>query len=94
MSLAQDQISTVIASKLDDFFELAEVDWTPAERRRPNQPADFLDEMIGFLNNFVDAVLSQLSESVRTETYRRACQHIAGTMMVRPAEERSQRQDD
>ncbi|KAL7412016.1 putative exocyst complex subunit Sec15 [Mrakia frigida] len=81
LSLAQDQISTVIASKLDDFFELAEISWMPITRRREGEPADFLDEMIGFLNNFVDAVLSALGEDVRVVTYRRACQHIAGTMM-------------
>jgi hypothetical protein len=118
LALAQDRISHVIASKLDDFFELAEIDWLARTRRPQNQPcsslfptlltprpylsfrdlvrkksspalrfpdaADYLDEMIGFLMNFVDAVLSALTPQVRTATYKRACQHIAKTMMVRP----------
>lgn len=79
LAIAQQQISTVIASKLDDFFELAELDWTPAQPSA--RASDYIDEMIGFLNNFVDAVLSALEDDVRGETYRRAYKHIADTMI-------------
>lgn len=39
LDLAQSRIDSIIASKLDDFFELAEYDWTapiPANMRRQN----------------------------------------------------------
>lgn len=83
LSLAQVRIAQVIASKVDDFFELAEINWTPSARRPTGVPATYVDEMISFLTSFVDAVLVAMSEGVQRLTYRRAVEHIAATFMVR-----------
>lgn len=82
---AEARISKIIASKLDQFFELAELDWTPAARRSPGEPSAYTGEMVEFLKNFVGEGLSGLEDRRRAGIWRNACQYIADTWMVRSA---------
>ncbi|CED85244.1 Exocyst complex, subunit SEC15 [Phaffia rhodozyma] len=78
---AQGRISDLLSKKLDSFFELAEIDFTPDRPRKEGECSEYLREMIGFLANYVDSVLSGLGEEGRQGTYRGACKYICDTLM-------------
>jgi hypothetical protein len=80
---AQARISKIISSKLDQFFELAEIEWTPPTRRPSGEPSGYLVDMVEFLKNFVGEGLSGLEAGRQGAIWRSACQHIAATWMVR-----------
>lgn len=79
---AEMRISRIIASKLDQFFELAEVEWTPPTKRPPGEPSGYLLDMVEFLKNFVGEGLSGLEAGRQGAIWRGACQYIAKTWMV------------
>jgi len=76
-SRASARITALINSKLDDFFGLAEYDWTPAARE--TAPSMYLYELINWLTTVVDSL--QISGSYKDEAYRAATAYIAQCLM-------------
>ncbi|KAF8488489.1 exocyst complex component sec15 subunit [Russula emetica] len=74
---ATSRITSLINSKLDDFFGLSEYDWTPATRE--DAPSMYLYELVNWLTTVVDSL--QISESYKDEAYRAATAYIAQCLM-------------
>lgn len=68
----------MIASKLDDFFELADYDWTP--KGREDAPSMYLYELAHWLATVVDSLVVQ--EQYKDEAYKAAVQYIAECLIV------------
>lgn len=79
LSRALDRITSLINSKLDDFFELAEYDWTPSGRE--DAPSMYLYELVNWLTTVVDSLV--IKESYKDEAYKGAVAYIAECLMVR-----------
>lgn len=78
LSRALDRITTSINSKLDDFFDLSEYDWTPATRE--DAPSMYLYELFNWLTTIVDSLV--IKESYKDEAYKGAVSYIAECLMV------------
>lgn len=78
LSRALARISGLINSKLDDFFELSEYDWTP--NRREDSPSMYLYELVNWLTTVVDSLV--IKEAYKDEAYRGAVGYIAECLMV------------
>jgi exocyst complex component 6 len=76
---ASTRITSLINSKLDDFFGLSEYDWTPAARE--DAPSMYLYELVNWLTTVVDSL--QINDSYKDEAYRAATAYIAQSFMVR-----------
>ncbi|TYJ55946.1 hypothetical protein B9479_003331 [Cryptococcus floricola] len=82
LAIAQSRIDSVVNSKLESFFELAEYDWTPARPQSTvEEPSTYVFEMITFLTAYVDSVLIGLSEEVKTRAYSNALGRINKWLM-------------
>ncbi|ORX36771.1 putative exocyst complex subunit Sec15 [Kockovaella imperatae] len=82
LTTAESRIDSVIASKLDSFFELAEYDWLPARpQSTAGEPSTYVFEMITFLTAYVDSVLLGLNESIKTRAYKSALSRINNWLM-------------
>lgn len=81
LSKATDQLATLIKSKLDDFFELSEYDWTPPTAE--SSPNMYLYELVNWLMTIVDSL--QLDGQYKDGAYKSALQHVATCLMVRLA---------
>lgn len=79
LSRALARLTTVITSKLDDFFELSEYDWTP--QTREDAPSMYLYELVNWLTTIVDSLL--IKEAYKDEAYRGAVTYIAECLLVR-----------
>ena len=73
------RINELITSKLDDFFELSEYDWTPAARE--DAPSMYLYELVNWLTTVVDSLV--IKETYKEDAYRGAVSYIAQCLMVR-----------
>lgn len=73
------RITSLITSKLDDFFELSEYDWTPANRE--DAPSMYLYELVNWLTTVVDSLV--VKEKYKDEAYKGAVAYIAQCLMVR-----------
>ncbi|TFY62805.1 hypothetical protein EVG20_g6563 [Dentipellis fragilis] len=71
------RINGLITSKLDDFFELSEYDWTP--KRREAAPSMYLYELVNWLTTVVDSLV--IKETYKDEAYRGAVAYIAQCLM-------------
>ncbi|EJD48589.1 exocyst complex component, sec15 subunit [Auricularia subglabra TFB-10046 SS5] len=71
------RINTVIASKLNDFFELAEYEWTPSGRE--DQPSMYLYELIQWLTTVVDGL--QVKEEHKDDAYGGAVRYVAECLL-------------
>ncbi|KAI0306856.1 exocyst complex component sec15 subunit [Multifurca ochricompacta] len=71
------RITSLINSKLDDFFGLSEYDWTPVARE--DAPSMYLYELVNWLTTIVDSL--QISEAYKDEAYRGATAYIAQCLM-------------
>ncbi|WVQ82288.1 hypothetical protein IAT38_004416 [Cryptococcus sp. DSM 104549] len=77
LALAQSRIDSVVNSKLESFFELAEYNWMPARpQSTAAEPSTYVFEMITFLTAYVDSVLIGLREEVKTRAYGNALGRI------------------
>jgi exocyst complex component 6 len=76
---ALNRLTTVITSKLDDFFELAEYDWTPPNREET--PSMYLYELINWLTTVVDSLA--VKDAYKEEAYKGSVAYIADCLMVR-----------
>jgi len=66
-----------IQSKLDDFFGLAEYDWTP--KTREQSPSMYLYELANWLTTVVDSLV--VKDEYKEEAYRGAVDYIAECFM-------------
>lgn len=71
------RISSLINSKLDDFFGLSEYDWTPPARE--DSPSMYLYELVNWLTTVVDSLV--IKESYKDEAYKGAVGYIADCFM-------------
>lgn len=71
------RINELITSKLDDFFELSEYDWTPAARE--DAPSMYLYELVNWLTTVVDSLV--IKETYKEDAYRGAVSYIAQCLM-------------
>ncbi|KAK4689058.1 exocyst complex component 6, partial [Tremellales sp. Uapishka_1] len=82
LMMAENRIESVIASKLESFFELAEYAWLPARpQSTATEPSTYVFEMITFLTAYVDSVLIGLSDKTKTRAYKSALARINNWMM-------------
>lgn len=72
------RITSLITSKLDDFFELSEYDWTP--NNREDAPSMYLYELVNWLTTVVDSLV--VKERYKDEAYKGAVGYIAQCLMV------------
>ncbi|KAF9006559.1 exocyst complex component, sec15 subunit [Cyathus striatus] len=71
------RIADIISSKLDQFFELSEYQWTPLARE--DAPSMYLYELVNWLTTVVDSL--QIKESYKNEAYKAALEYIAECLM-------------
>ncbi|KAL4076144.1 exocyst complex subunit Sec15-like-domain-containing protein [Scleroderma citrinum] len=74
---ARNRITALITSKLDDFFELSEYDWTP--QAREGTPSMYLYELMNWLTTVVDSLV--IKEVYKDDAYKAAVGYIAEGMM-------------
>ncbi|GBE80029.1 hypothetical protein SCP_0212310 [Sparassis crispa] len=77
LSRALARVTASITSKLDDFFGLAEYDWTPAARE--DAPSMYLYELVNWLTTVVDSLI--IEDAYKQEAYRGAVDYIADCFM-------------
>lgn len=73
------RITGLITSKLDQFFELSEYEWTPSTRE--DAPSMYLYELVNWLTTVVDSLV--IKEAYKDEAYKGALEYIAECLMVR-----------
>lgn len=78
LSRSLGRIAGVISSKLDQFFELSEYDWTP--NTRETSPSMYLYELVNWLTTVVDSLA--IKESYKDEAYKGALTYIADCLIV------------
>ncbi|KAG8218663.1 exocyst complex subunit Sec15-like-domain-containing protein [Butyriboletus roseoflavus] len=74
---SQRRITALITSKLDDFFDLSEYDWTP--QGREEMPSMYLYELVNWLTTVVDSL--PLKDTYKDEAYKGAIGYIAECFM-------------
>ncbi|EPT03610.1 exocyst complex component sec15 subunit [Fomitopsis schrenkii] len=77
LQMALSRVNSSIASKLDDFFGLAEYDWTPP--RREENPSMYLYELVNWLTTVVDSLV--VKDAYKDKAYRGAADYIAECFM-------------
>lgn len=77
ISRSLERITSLITSKLDQFFELSEYEWTP--RSRETAPSMYLYELVNWLTTVVDSLI--IKESYKDEAYKGALGYIAECLM-------------
>jgi exocyst complex component 6 len=75
---AREHLRSVVTAKLDDFFELAEYDWTPDARE--GSPSMYLYELVNWLTTVLDALA--VRENDKDDAYRGAVEHVARSLVV------------
>lgn len=78
LSQSLGRITGLITSKLDQFFELSEYEWTPLSRE--GTPSMYLYELVNWLTTVVDSLA--IKETYKDEAYRGALTYIAECLMV------------
>ncbi len=78
LSHAAARITSLITSKLDDFFDLSEYEWTP--KRKEDSPSMYLYELINWLTTVVDGL--PVKDTYKVEAYQAAVQYIADCLTV------------
>ncbi|KAH9927182.1 exocyst complex component sec15 subunit [Epithele typhae] len=71
------RVTETMSSKLDDFFGLAEYEWTP--KTREDAPSMYLYELVNWLTTVVDSLA--LKEAHKEEAYRGAVGYIASCFL-------------
>ncbi|KAG0316648.1 hypothetical protein BGZ97_006549 [Linnemannia gamsii] len=75
---AENRISELVNSKIDDILELAEYEWLPASVQE--QHSTYLQELVSFLSVVMSATLQNLPESIRTFVYYDVLEHLANML--------------
>jgi exocyst complex component 6 len=79
LSRSLERVTGLITSKLDQFFELSEYQWTPLTRE--DAPSMYLYELVNWLTTVVDSLV--IKEAYKDEVYKGALEYIAECLMVR-----------
>ncbi|KAI0723088.1 exocyst complex component sec15 subunit [Earliella scabrosa] len=74
---AMARVTEAMSSKLDDFFGLAEYEWTPTTRE--DAPSMYLYELVNWLTTVVDSLA--LKDTYKEEAYRGAVSYIASCFL-------------
>ncbi|ELT98261.1 hypothetical protein CAPTEDRAFT_168993 [Capitella teleta] len=77
-SEAEGQIYKRINEKIDEFFDLANYDWTATDPR--GQPSEYISDIIAFLQSTFIA-FTNLPEKVAQTACMSACKHMASLLM-------------
>lgn len=72
------RITELISSKLDDFFELSEYDWSP--KSREEGPSMYLYELVNWLTTVVDGLV--IKDQYIDEAYKGAVGYISESLLV------------
>ncbi|KAG0180252.1 hypothetical protein DFQ28_005144 [Apophysomyces sp. BC1034] len=75
---AEKRIFELVNSKLDQFLELSEYDWSSEELQR--QPSPNLQDLVSYLTNVTNAALLNLPESIKSLLYFDALEHLSQCM--------------
>jgi hypothetical protein len=75
---ARERLRSAVTAKLDDFFELAEYNWTPGARE--GSPSMYLYELVNWLTTVLDAL--GVRENDKDDAYRGAVEHVARSLVV------------
>lgn len=78
LTRAISRINSIISSKLDDFFELADYEWTPSTRE--DTPSMYLYELVNWLTTVVDGL--NVKSAYKDEVYKGAVTHVAESLLV------------
>ena len=78
LSKALERINQLITSKLADFFELSEYDWTP--KTREDAPSLYLYELVHWLTPVIDSL--PIKDTYKEDAYRAAVAYVAQCLMV------------
>ncbi|TCD69836.1 hypothetical protein EIP91_005913 [Steccherinum ochraceum] len=76
ISWALARVNASIKSKLDDFFDLSEYDWTP--NTRETAPSMYLYELVNWLTTVVDSLV--IKDVYKDKAYRTAVDYLAGCL--------------
>ncbi|KDQ20586.1 hypothetical protein BOTBODRAFT_26590 [Botryobasidium botryosum FD-172 SS1] len=77
LTAATTRLSAIIQSKLDDFFELSEYDFTPPTAQ--SGPSMYLYELVNWLVTVVDSLV--LDEKYKDAAFKSALEHVAHWFM-------------
>ncbi|GJJ07614.1 hypothetical protein Clacol_001818 [Clathrus columnatus] len=77
LTRAISRINTIISSKLDDFFELADYEWTPSNQE--GTPSMYLYELVNWLTTVVDGL--NIKDVYKDEAYKGAVAHVADSLV-------------
>jgi exocyst complex component 6 len=78
LSRALERLTGLITSKLDDFFELSEYNWTP--KTQEDAPSMYLYELVNWLTTVVDSLV--IKDEYKDAAYKGAVSYIADCFMV------------
>jgi hypothetical protein len=83
LEATQHHLNTLIGRKLDEFFELAEYNWTPQQAPPHDEVSPYLVEMIDYFTLVMDSTLAVLPVALKNAMYKGALQHCEERLMVR-----------
>ncbi|KAF9520715.1 hypothetical protein BS47DRAFT_1323341 [Hydnum rufescens UP504] len=72
-----DRIAELIKSKLNDFFELSEYDWTPPQA--DTRPRMYMEELYHWLMTVVDSL--PLEDKYKDQAFKAAFDHVSSCLM-------------
>lgn len=78
LTRAISRINSIISSKLNDFFELADYEWTTSTRE--DTPSMYLYELVNWLTTVVDGL--NVKNAYKDEVYKGAVAHVAESLLV------------
>ncbi|KAH8106033.1 rsec15 [Cristinia sonorae] len=76
LSWALTRVNASIKSKLDDFFDLSDYDWTP--NTRETAPSMYLYELVNWLTTVVDSLV--IKDAYKDKAYRAAVDYLANCL--------------
>lgn len=79
LDMAQQRIDSAIATKISEFFGMAEYNWVPTRQSR--EPQEWLAEMLQWLSTMMESVLVLLPRDIKMEHYKTAFRYVADTLL-------------
>lgn len=79
LDMAQQRIDSAIATKMSEFFGMAEYNWTPLQESR--EPQEWLPEMLQWLSTMMESVLVLLPRDIKMEHYKTAFKFVGDTLL-------------
>ncbi|KAF9585597.1 hypothetical protein BGW38_001619, partial [Lunasporangiospora selenospora] len=75
---AEQRISELVNSKIDEIVEFSEYDWLPTAVQ--DHPSTYLQELVNFMGVMMSVTLNSLPDSIKTVVYYNALEHLASTL--------------